>query len=166
MTPKRAEGAVSKETWNLDIDLNPFSITAENAFYGITISIFQHPEISIEPKQKDLKIDIEDPSIKLEPPESYEALSPTVNRKITPTHEAMIEMRGWLEHLAKVKNKTWIISLETVFHCRSFTHRSLPLTQSNILQYCSHFFAILWRKQNIDDGSLAHRDCLFKTIGD
>eukprot|EP00112_Aurelia_sp_Birch-Aquarium-sp1_P011752 Seg2473.2 transcript_id=Seg2473.2/GoldUCD/mRNA.D3Y31 product="hypothetical protein" protein_id=Seg2473.2/GoldUCD/D3Y31 len=99
-----------------NIDHNPSSATAVKAFHGTSISIFQHPEIALEPMQTDLKADLEDSSTKIELPESYTTLSPTktkageyslqtVNWNNESTHKAVDEMKDWLEHLVKLNEE-------------------------------------------------------------
>ena len=60
-----------------NIDHSPSSTTAMEAFYGTSISVFQHPEEDIEPENFVLEIGIEEMDVKLQLPEYYTAIVST-----------------------------------------------------------------------------------------
>eukprot|EP00112_Aurelia_sp_Birch-Aquarium-sp1_P024416 Seg771.7 transcript_id=Seg771.7/GoldUCD/mRNA.D3Y31 product="hypothetical protein" protein_id=Seg771.7/GoldUCD/D3Y31 len=134
-----------------NIDHNPSSTTAVKSFHGTSISIFQHPEIALEPMQTDLKADLEDSSTKIELPESYTTLSPTktkaeeeyslqtVNWNNESTHEAVDEMKDWLEHLLKLNEEDSTGDIKDRFSWSGYHSKYLQLVQSNLPQRCYHF---------------------------
>ncbi len=99
-----------------NIDHNPSSTTAVKAFHGTSISIFQHPEKTMQPKPTNLKADLEESSVTLKLPESYTTLQPTktktvecslqtVNSESMPAYKAREEMNDWLKHLLGVNKE-------------------------------------------------------------
>ena len=97
-----------------NIDHNPSSTTAKEAFHGTSISVFQHPEEDIESEIFVLERGIEEMDVKLQLPEYYTAVVSTKTEDAEyPSQSVNPERIGNVEGAHRVANQ-WLQKVEGI----------------------------------------------------